>query len=358
MSKLKIYSIIALALLLLCYGNSVFAENLNTYAYAYFEYQLPSAMTRDSQSTVFNSVFTSDEFTATVVIDKINNNSDLYPFIGTESESAALEQIILRNYKTEGEIKTFEIDHKANGVGAVIETNANERIIKVIIIALVEKDDTLIACLQNVNGTISEELIQTAKAFVDCLTILDEPVQLTTEKEDQYINGRYYLSAGPFMANIDEKAFYVLSKNTPENSSTFKHLKIKNKEEADRLVARLQLDLYIVPKEKPDTDVIIAVRIKDKKYEEIGSFSLLYEQYGDTIMETLVAGFGATQYEIYEKNGFVYCLFDVAIDGIYQKRYATIEDGDMIYIWAEKNEPLTEMEMEYLRCIVDSITKE
>ena len=58
------------------------------------------------------------------------------------------------------------------------------------------------------------------------------------------------------------------------------------------------------------------------------------------------------KYESYETEQALYCVIDVKISS-YEKRYATIYDDDMVYIWLSSPEPITEDDEIFLKKIVD-----
>ena len=118
------------------------------------------------------------------------------------------------------------------------------------------------------------------------------------------------------------------------------------------------VDAMIVPAEQmyQDAEVKINIRIKDEKDYHMDDLAAISTAELKLVAETLVTGFGQSDYEIVEGNGLRYIVFSTKIvsDEI---RYATIINGKMVYVYAQFSGELSPQRAEDLRQIALSIVR-
>ncbi len=114
----------------------------------------------------------------------------------------------------------------------------------------------------------------------------------------------------------------------------------------------------MVPENEPFADAAFEIRAKLKNSKDYGIINLndLNEDELKYAADTLVAGFtGAEGYEIVKTDKATFIVFDwKTVKNT--RRYATVIDGCMIYIYGETNAgPLTEENKSYLDAVAKSI---
>lgn len=127
--------------------------------------------------------------------------------------------------------------------------------------------------------------------------------------------------------------FYVIGEDYPITEQMCSDIGV----ESDNLregITMLQGQTLIVPNNEPySSSLHYYVNVKDKKYEDI-TLSELSETECSLIASTVVNGFGVEDYEIVERNGLRFFVFNADLGLGNVCRYATIIDGHMIYVYS------------------------
>ena len=105
-------------------------------------------------------------------------------------------------------------------------------------------------------------------------------------------------------------------------------------------------DLMLVPADEPysDCSLEIYIRVKDDNDYGVDSFSDLSDAEYTQVADTLVDGFASGGFTVfgsdtYETENARFCVIDCrAID--YERRYATVVNGKMIYVVAVTRDEL------------------
>lgn len=167
---------------------------------------------------------------------------------------------------------------------------------------------------------------------------------------------RYELNDAQIYVNIDDNMYNVFT----NANSNYDAAIIRSGYDATRINSYMALSNYELAVSYIDEDLLIFsvnVRVKKDMYGDIGSFKELPSYLRPSVMDVLVSGFnGASDYTIYERDDVCYCVFDCVTSGYYERRYATVYDDDMIYVFAQREgEPLTDADLELLETIIDSM---
>ncbi len=116
---------------------------------------------------------------------------------------------------------------------------------------------------------------------------------------------------------------------------------------------------FIIPRGDSFTEpsIQIRVKVKDNKYPGTDLSKMSETEFQQTA-DALVSGFSVDQYSQLEKNGMRFVIFES--NGPIEKtyRYATIIDGDMIYIYASvAGSEITTEQRDLLESIATSIER-
>lgn len=175
--------------------------------------------------------------------------------------------------------------------------------------------------------------------------------------EEQTTLREYTVEQGPFTVMLDDGSYNILFKGmTAEEPALLRSGLTLDRCEWYMSSANKDLILYRLEDQFP-APFEISIRIKDNKYSGV-DLRTYSPADAAAVLDTLYASFvtsGAENKENVTINGVPYLKFDWQNGA--QQRYATIVNGDMIYIWAERGEgEFTEEELLLLRQVVESIS--
>ncbi|MBR1741622.1 MAG: hypothetical protein IJ733_07075 [Lachnospiraceae bacterium] len=170
---------------------------------------------------------------------------------------------------------------------------------------------------------------------------------------------RYFFSEDRMSIKIPD-SYDVYRMEYPEtDEETLRHLEITQ----DQLTRYLQTSNYEIqayPKGQriDDSNREIEVNVKKDKYNEIGELKDLSEKDKKNLADALVSSFSGTDgYEWLETGEFEFIGFDTKMLS-FQRRYATITGGDMIYIIWNDDKKIEEDDKRFFETIVQSFSKE
>ena len=174
--------------------------------------------------------------------------------------------------------------------------------------------------------------------------------------EEQTTLREYTVEQGPFTVMLDDGSYNILFKGmTAEEPALIRSGLTLERCEWYMSSVKKDLILYRLEDQFP-APFEISIRVKDNKYSGIDLRTCSSADVA-AALDMLYASFvssGAENKEVVTINGVPYLKFDW--QGGAQQRYATIVNGDMIYIWAERGEgEFTEEELLLLRQVVESI---
>lgn len=167
----------------------------------------------------------------------------------------------------------------------------------------------------------------------------------------------YMLSAGPITVTLDENKYNIFCQGMTENDLAI----IRSGEDAQAINDYLDInnkDMVIVNMDETiPAELSISIRIKDQTYKNVDlrdcslanakmALDIIYSSFEDTGT--------ATDKEFVVINNVPYLKFRWMNNS--QLRYATIVNGDMIYIWAShKDSGIVDADAELLLQVVKSI---
>ncbi len=163
----------------------------------------------------------------------------------------------------------------------------------------------------------------------------------------------YPLAEAEAVQYMSEDVFNIFVQDNQAGSQSLKRCG-KTKADMDDYMQSVGFSLRAVPvdAEAWGDNFEIRISIQDGKYPQIGNLKDL----GDTeLSETaakLLSGFTAEGYEFYENDQALYIVFDCDMYSP-QQRYATIVNGDMIYIFCRSDTELSDAMRDELRQTVD-----
>lgn len=192
-------------------------------------------------------------------------------------------------------------------------------------------------------------------------TTNDENAQDSNKNESELVAKEklrtYMLSAGPITVTLDENKYNIFCQGMTENDLAI----IRSGEDAQAINDYLDInnkDMVIVNMDETiPAELSISIRIKDQTYKNVDlrdcslanakmALDIIYSSFEDTGT--------ATDKEFVVINNVPYLKFRWMNNS--QLRYATIVNGDMIYIWAShKDSGIVDADAELLLQVVKSI---
>lgn len=164
----------------------------------------------------------------------------------------------------------------------------------------------------------------------------------------------YEMLNGDLVFCLDENKMNIFTDNNEEKGLSLSRTGYE-KTQMDLYVSLSSNELFILPLGAKDSKISIAVSVKEDKYSPNDSFLTLSEAEWNLTANALAAGFGVTEYETIERDDVRYCVFDWHTGMSYQKRYATMHNGSMIYIYASRDgEELSQEDISLLIEVVES----
>lgn len=145
--------------------------------------------------------------------------------------------------------------------------------------------------------------------------------------------------------------FYVIREDYPITEQMCSDIGVEF-DNIQMAISMLQEQTLIVPCNEPySSSLHYYIKVKDKKYKDI-TLSELSDTECSLIVSTVVSSFGVDDYEIVERNGLRFFVFNNGN----VLRYATIINGHMIYVYSNMlSESATEEQKTVLEKIAFSI---
>ena len=150
-------------------------------------------------------------------------------------------------------------------------------------------------------------------------------------------------------------SYDVFSKDNPVSDEVIKRHNI-DRDSYNFLISVYFDDLWMFPaNEKYPANFKISVKVKEKDaYAQIDDLRKWSLDDRSELVEALLNGTGADQFEYYETESAMFYKADWFLIGYPEQRYASIVDGKMLYIYAKRdNGPLTENDRSDLKYVVD-----
>lgn len=122
------------------------------------------------------------------------------------------------------------------------------------------------------------------------------------------------------------------------------------------------IDMHIIPADQnmAKSDFWIEIKVKENKDYGIDNFKALDDKDFKTYAYALIKGFGLSidsdlNYSTYDNKDAKYIVFDCKIIN-YERRYATIINGKMVYFIAQsKRGTISDIEDSEIKTIIDSL---
>ena len=113
-------------------------------------------------------------------------------------------------------------------------------------------------------------------------------------------------------------------------------------------------DIIAVPREHQllEDDRKIYVKVKSDGYEG-GDFRKCSEADRKTLADALVGSFGISDYQWLNTGKYDFVCFDVTMNN-HQRRYATLVNGSLVYIYMSTEQPITDEEIKIVEEVVRS----
>ncbi len=188
------------------------------------------------------------------------------------------------------------------------------------------------------------------------ITLQDAAAVEIAVPQARQADGSYLLPDASLTLRVDPEKYAVLAQNNAADDPSLALLGY-NKAQADNYMLMSNKDLMVIPAGGAIDDLNISIRVKPGEYQDVPDLAALSEADQQLWMTTLASSFGADECFSVQMDSATYCAFDAAIAGQSQRRYATIKNNALIYIWAESTtRALAAPDVETLEEIVNGVT--
>ena len=153
------------------------------------------------------------------------------------------------------------------------------------------------------------------------------PTEAPADRAFTFMNGKLTVRISP-------EEYDYLVKDVPQDPAVLERLGL-SESQASAYMSMLGYELVAVPvgQKLTKADFEILVNVKDPSYQGIASLRSLSEAERMLLAQSLVLGFGKSDYELYSSGDADYIVFEA----LGSQRYATIVDGCMVYIYAKSD---------------------
>ena len=163
----------------------------------------------------------------------------------------------------------------------------------------------------------------------------------------------YEIPEVPMIVHVSEEDVNVYTLDTPADGLTMSRTSLP-KESVDAYVKGINASMILSPSYDDNLDYNIQIRVKDDKYSGLKSWNEASDAEIDALVN-MMYGDKLDEYSLYKTEQGVFAQMKLTFD-VNSLRYATIQNGDMIYIQGRKNSgPLTDDDLALLKTVVDSI---
>lgn len=187
--------------------------------------------------------------------------------------------------------------------------------------------------------------------------IADDSESYAEENVDVGEAKKYSFLDGKMLMYLSEEQYDVFTQDNTDNQLSLERQGIAQEKMDEYMqISGYALKAVSVGEDFIDPEFVITLNVKDKDYEGIPNLKNFPQEEKELMGSTMILGWpGTDSYEWYSTETADYIVFDTQLSG-YERRYATIFDGRMIYIFLTDFEgPLDFEEKEILREIVDNI---
>ena len=167
------------------------------------------------------------------------------------------------------------------------------------------------------------------------------------------------LAKTPLLVELDEDEYNYVYLGMSEDSKTLKRISYSNDqikeiltfgESTDMIIWRIGTD-GLVQNRAPN----VKIRIKENRVQDNIDIRNVDQAEQKSIWDELVSDFRPDgKYMTETINGIPYASFTFPMG--FQKRYMTIISGDLIYVYLESPDELTEDDLDFLHAVLESIT--
>lgn len=178
--------------------------------------------------------------------------------------------------------------------------------------------------------------------------------------QNHLTNDGYYLSRGPLLINLTEQDYNIVYQNMPNDClsvqrSGYKYGQIdtylKAGEGTDMIIWRLNENGLV------GHDASIHIRIKDKKYDSSYDARWMSRYELEELGVYFANGLSKTgEYNIKTVNGIPYIIFQTNSRVMEEIRGATIIHGSFVYVFINRDTPLTLEDEEFFNTVLESIS--
>lgn len=253
----------------------------------------------------------------------------------------------LEQLGVEGEVAPLALENGIKGSLAEVDFDGDPSVFSVI---QYQNDIWLLICTSGV--TPPRELLT---EVLDCIALSDTgdaPDAAAAPVMEAEGDG-FVLTEVPMRVHLDEAEFNIYTTDNDENSLSMRRTEY-SKEKMDAYLGVLNIALLITRPDESLLDFNIQIRIKDDKYEGVPSWSELSDEQIDDMMEA-VYGSDVAEYSLFRTPTGTFAVFAMSID-TNALRYATIQNGDMIYIHAQrKNGELRQDDLDMLKAVAEAV---
>lgn len=168
-----------------------------------------------------------------------------------------------------------------------------------------------------------------------------------------------YLSKTPLLVGLDEEAYDYVYSGMPEDSATLKRISYSYDQIMQYLTMGEGTDMIIW---RTGTDGLfnnqapsVKIRIKENRVRDNADARIALPYELKLTWDELISSFRSDgEYTTETINGIPYAAFTFPIG--FQKRYVTILNGDLIYVFLESPDELTEDDLNLLHNVLEGIT--
>lgn len=201
----------------------------------------------------------------------------------------------------------------------------------------------------------ADEATAALEDLMGCISQSEAGVEESVSSDVQQMDaGGYSLNDGTMVLHISEDDYNIFTANNAEDSPSLSRTGY-TKTQMDLYVDAANLELFILPYEAKDTKFSIHVKSEESMYTDQNAL-MIDDSEWELICLGLMAGFGQSKYETVVKDDARYCVIDYQVASSNSRRYTTIHNGYMIYIWASRdNAELTQEDIALLEDVVNAI---
>ena len=256
---------------------------------------------------------------------------------------------ILEGYGCAGSMYSFLTNNGVNCYSANTELLGASAVIAIM---QYDNDFWVLICLEGKNLTASS-VFEEVYGSISVAESMDDDTGLNSTQVQYNENDGYTISEIPAIVHLDDQEINIYTQNTPEDSLTMQRTDV-DKATMDWYVGAQNAKMIITYPNITAQEFRIEIRVKDEQYSGAPSWDELNETELSIVMHMLYKD-QISPYEVYKTDTATFTVFKMSSDkdGL---RYATVKNGDMIYVHMERNNgALTDEDDALLKRVVDSM---